>query len=208
MKALAKYWKVLLAIVLVAAAAFLYFNKYENERLAYEREVQQLNTMIMTLEANIKENMKYADVQDQLEDAKAEVNASRLKLYKSFPVEMLEEDQIMYVLYLEKLFKEEIFFSFSEPVQLVPLNDGSVLEGLQLAVNYRTTYKGFQEMVNYLATDSRVASVVESTIEYDAQNDVAVGYLSLMLYLLDTDAMEYTAPDVAVPDTGKNNIFK
>ena len=207
MKALAKYWKVIVAVLLILAAVVFYFNKYKIEKLAYESETRQLETMIMALEKNIQENMKYADVQDELEEAKAELEASRLDLYKSFPVEMREEDQIMSVLYLETVFKEEIFFSFSEPVQLVPLNDGSVLEGLQLAVNYRTTYKGFQEMVNYLSTDSRVASVMESTIEYDAQNDVAVGYLSLVLYLLDTDAMEYTAPDVAIPDTGKNNIF-
>ena len=207
MKVLAKYWKVLLAIILALAAAFFYFNKYQTEKLAYEAEVKQLEMMIMTMQKNIQENLKYADVQDKLEDAKAEVAASRLDLYKSFPVEMKEEDQIMYVLYLETLFKEEIFFSFGDSAQIVALQDGSVLEGLLLTVNYKTSYKGFQEMVEYLATDSRITSVLESTIEYDAQQDVAVGQMTLILYMMNTEAMEYTAPDVAVPETGKNNIF-
>ena len=207
MKVLAKYWKVLLAIILALAAAFFYFNKYQTEKLAYEAEVKQLEMMIMTMQKNIQENMKYADVQDKLEDAKAEVVASRLDLYEAFPVQLLEEDQIMYVLYLETLFKEEIFFSFGDSAQIVALQDGSVLEGLLLTVNYKTTYKGFQEMVEYLATDSRITSVLESTIEYDAQQDVAVGQMTLILYMMNTEAMEYTAPDVAVPETGKNNIF-
>ena len=207
MKVLAKYWKVLLAIILALAAAFFYFNKYQTEKLAYEAEVKQLEMMIMTMQKNIQENMKYADVQDKLEDAKAEVVASRLDLYEAFPVQLLEEDQIMYVLYLETLFKEEIFFSFGDSAQIVALQDGSVLEGLLLTVNYKTSYKGFQEMVEYLATDSRITSVLESTIEYDAQQDVAVGQMTLILYMMNTEAMEYTAPDVAVPETGKNNIF-
>ena len=207
MKVLAKYWKVLLAIILAAAAAFFYFNKYQTEKLAYEAEVKQLEMMIMTMQKNIQENLKYADVQDKLEDAKAEVAASRLDLYEAFPVQLLEEDQIMYVLYLETLFKEEIFFSFGDSAQIVALQDGSVLEGLLLTVNYKTSYKGFQEMVEYLATDSRITSVLESTIEYDAQQDVAVGQMTLILYMMNTEAMEYTAPDVAVPETGKNNIF-
>ena len=207
MKLLGKYWKVLLAIFLLAAAAFVYFNLYQTEKASYESETRQLDMMITALEKSIQENMKYVDIQGELEQAKLELEASRMDLYKAFPVEMKEEDQIMYVLYLETLFKEEIFFSFNQPAQLVTLRDGSTLQGLLMTVNYRTTYDGFQNMVEYLSTDSRVASVQEATIEYDAANDVAVGYLTLVLYLLDTDAMEYAPPDVAVPDIGKENIF-
>ena len=207
MKLLGKYWKVLLAIFLLAAAAFVYFNLYQTEKASYESETRQLDMMITALEKSIQENMKYVDIQGELEQAKLELEASRMDLYKAFPVEMKEEDQIMYVLYLETLFKEEIFFSFNQPAQLVTLRDGSTLQGLLMTVNYRTTYDGFQNMVEYLSTDSRVASVQEATIEYDASNDVAVGYLTLVLYLLDTDAMEYAPPDVAVPDIGKENIF-
>ena len=208
MKFLGKYWKVLLALILVAAAVFVYMNKYQVEKNTFETKTQQLGMIIMTLESKIQENMKYADVQDQLEEAKLELEASRMDLYKAFPVEMKEEDQIMYVLYLETLFKEEIFFSFAQPMQLVTLQDGSNLQGLMMTVNYKTTYDGFQDMLTYLSTDSRVASVYESTITYDAENDVAQGYLTLIVYLLDTEKMEYMPPDVAVPDTGKDNIFE
>ncbi len=207
MKALAKYWKVLLALILVGLAAFFYFDTYQKEKAAYEVKVRQMETMIMALENKIEQNMLYADVQDKLPDAMAEIEASRMELYQKFPVEMLEEDQIMYVLYLETIFKEEIFFSFSESVDIALLRDGASLQGLVITVNYKTTYEGFQEMIDYLATDSRIASVYEATIEYDAKKDEAVGYVTLVLYLMNTDDLTYVPPDVAVPDTGKDNIF-
>ena len=208
MNTVAKYWKVLVALLLIGAAAFFYFHKYQVEKAAYESKTNQLETTIMVLERNIQENQQYADIQDELDEAKAELEASRLDLYQSFPVEMKEEDQIMYVLYLETLFKEEIYFSFNQAQVKTLLQDGAALQYLELVVNYKTTYKGFQDMVEYLATDSRVASVREATIDYDAENDAAVGQVALWLYLMDTDMMEYQKPDVAVPATGKDNIFE
>lgn len=208
MKVLAKYWKVLLVVILLGLAAFLYIDKYQTAEAEYETKTQQLETMILAMEKSIQENMKYAGIQDQLDDAKAELEASRLELYKNFPVEMKEEDQIMYVLYLETLFETEIFFSFSEAQGLVALQDGSVLQGLLITVNYETTYQGFQDMINILATDSRITSVYQATIEYDAEEDIAAGYLTLLIYLMDSDDLEYTPPDVAIPDTGKDNIFE
>ena len=208
MKALAKYWKVLLAVVLIAVAAFLYFDKYKTEEAAHETKVRQMETMNMALKARIQENEKYADVQPLLTDATAELDASRMELYKHFPKEMREEDQIMYILYLETIFKEEIFFNFAQPVELTPLRDGSSLQGLLLTINYETSYEGFKDMIDYLATDSRITSVQEATINYDAENDIAVGYISVIVYLIDSPDREYTAPDIAVPEYGKDNIFE
>lgn len=207
MKILGKYWKVLLALILVGAAAWMYFNVYETEKTAYENQTQQLKSMITALEARIQENMKYADVQDKLEDATAQVMASRLDLYKHFPVEMKQEDQIMYVLYLETIFGTEIQFAFSESQPMMALSDGAALKGLTLTVNYETTYKGFQDMITYLATDSRVTSVQFADIMYDAVNDKAVGTITLLLYLVESDLLEYLPPEMFQPETGKDNIY-
>lgn len=210
MKLLKKYWKVLVALVLLAAAVYLYFEVYETEKMAYESEVRQLNTIIDAMEESILENRRYAGVQKDLEIATAEVNASRLKLYQHFPLAMLEEDQIMYVLYLETIFGTEINFEFShaEPVMTRPLADGAYLMGLKLTVNYETTYEGFQKMINYLATDSRITSVHMATIQYDAEHDIATGTVTVQLYLMLSDKLEYLPPDVAEPETGKENIFE
>ena len=207
MKLLGKYWKVLLALILIGAAAWTYFNMYETEKAAYEAQTKQIKSMITALEARIQENMRYADVQDKLEDATAQVMASRLDLYEKFPVEMLQEDQIMYVLYLETIFGTEIQFNFGASQPMAALADGSTLKGLLLTVNYETTYKGFQDMLNYLSTDSRVTSVQYADIQYDAKNDKAIGTVTLLLYLVDSELTEYLPPAVAIPETGKDNLY-
>ena len=207
MRFLGKYWKVLLSLVIVIAAIVIYVNGYQAEKILHEVEVQQLNTMITSLQSTVAQNSRYEAVQDELEGATERVNASRLDLYQKFPVEMKEEDQIMYVLYLEKLFGTEIFFSFGTPQPICMLQDGSNLMGLLLTVNYETTYDGFQDMVSYLSSDSRVTSVQAATIEYDAANDKAVGQLTLVLYMIDTELTEYVKPDIADPGTGKDNLF-
>ena len=208
MKAIARFWKVLLALLLVGAAVFIYFEHYTKEKAAHEIQKLQMQTMIVGMEKKIEENLKYADIQDKLEPAKAELAASRLELYQKFPKEMREEDQIMYVLYLEKLFGTEIFFSFGTPQPLMVLRDGAQLKGLTLTVNYETTYKGFQDMINYLSTDSRVTSVQFASIQYDKEQDKAIGTVTLLLYLVDSELLEYLPPEVAEPETGKDNIYE
>ena len=207
MSVLKRFWALILAILLILGAVWFYYNKYTQEKAAYESEVKQLNMMINAIQETIRENAKYEDVQDQLEARTAEIEASRLALYEHFPKEMKEEDQIMYVLYLETLFGTEISFSFSSPGAIAPLRDGSTLLGLELVVNYETTYQGFQDMITYLSTDSRITSVRAASMEYDASTDTAMGMLALRLYLLESDALEYLPPDVAEPETGKDNIF-
>ena len=208
MKVLGKYWKLLLALVLVAAALLVYFGTYKTEEAAFESKSKQLETMIAALENSIRENAKYAHIQGDLEVASAQILASRMELYEHFPVEMKEEDQIMYVLYLEKIFGTEIFFNFSTAQPLMALRDGSTLLGLTLTVNYQTTYEGFKDMLEYLSTDSRITSVQYANIQYNAQQDVATGTVTLLLYLLQPTDGEYLPPDVAIPQTGKDNIYE
>lgn len=207
MKFLGKYWKVLLAIILLLAAYFFYQKNYVEKKANYESEVKRIETYITAMERSIEENMRYAAVQDLLKDANEEIDESRLAMYQQFPVTMLQEDQIMYVLYLEKLFGTEIFFAFSEPQPITVLRDGATLMGLTLTVNYETTYDGFMEMITYLSTDSRVTSVQFASIEYDAANDKATGTVTLLLYLMDSPLLEYLPPEVAQPETGKDNIY-
>ena len=207
MSVLRKFWALILAILLLLGAVWYYFNTYVPKKSAYEAEVKQLEMMIPVIQKNIQENARYADVQDQLDARMEQIKASRLALYEHFPKEMKEEDQIMYVLYLETLFGTEISFSFNSPNAIVPLRDGSTLMGLEMTVNYETTYQGFQDMITYLSTDSRITSVQSASMEYDAKTDTAIGMLTLRLYLINSSDLEYLPPDVATPDTGKDNIF-
>ena len=102
----------------------------------------------------------------------------------------------------------ELRISFAQAQPMVALRDGSVLQALVMTVNYETTYQGFQDMVEYLSADSRITSVYTASIEYDAKKDVAKGDLTLLLYLMDSEQLEYLPPDVAKPETGKDNVYE
>jgi len=210
MKKLFKYWKLLIALILVGMSLHVYNTKYKVEEAAYQTQSKQMQQTIDALSQRIRTNKEYADIQDELEEASAELDASRLSLYQHFPVELREEDQIMYVLYLETIFGTEINFAFSQAQSLseYSLRDGANMMGLLLQVNYETTYQGFQDMISYLSSDDRLVSVYDATISYDAQKDIAAGTLNLILYMLDSDKLEYTAPDIAIPQVGKDNLFE
>ena len=222
MRLLSKYWKALLALILAGAAAFLFVNVYQTEKRAYEYDKELLNTTIMALQQNIATNTPYKDVQEEINAEREKLAASRLDLYNHLPVDVKQEDQIMYVLYLESVFGTEINFEFSEPMPVATeelpngqLYDGSILKSVDLIVNYRSTYQGFQDMINYLAQDTRVVSIDKSNIKYYPKQDLAVGYVKIKLYLLDTtnsvdpEIRKYVKPEIInEPETGVENIFE
>ena len=207
MSTFGKIWKVLLAVILLLVAAYLYFMVHLPEVKAYEAKEKNLNTSIEVLKSTITENARYAHIQDAIPQAMAEIDIARMELYEHFPVEMKEEDQIMYVLYLEELFGTEISFSFASAEVITGLSDGAALAGLTLTVNYHSTYQGFKDMVEYLSTDSRITSVQYATMEYDGESDMVEGTVTLLLYVMQTDKMGYQPPNVYEPETGKDSIF-
>ena len=260
MKSLAKYWKLIIALILVLAALWIYFTKYQTEKVAYEAESQQIQSIISVLETQLENNLKYKDIQDELDAAKAELEQSRVELYQHFPEELKEEDQILYALYLETVFDTEIKlwdtypidgnlgqmgvlpkqqqslgagdymqdsegnklgltpgterklgtnFHFGSAQVLATLQDPNQanLMGLLTVVNYESTYDGFKDMIDYLASDSRITSIYEGTISYNAKKDLAKGTLYLVLYMVDS-GREYEAPDIKQFITDKENIYK
>lgn len=208
MQKLVQRWKLILGLFLLLIAFFLIKGKYLPGKEEFESEKTLLETTVTALENTIAENRKYSSIRDQIPAKEAEIEASRASLYDAFPNELKEEDQILYILYLEKVFGNEISFTFSQPEQIASLSDGTTLNGQTFTVNYESTYKGFKKLVNYLSTDTRVASVQYATLDYDSETDAATGTITITLYSLQNDAFEYVAPSIAVPSVGKDNIFK
>ena len=207
MKALGKYWKVILAFLLLIGAVLVYVLQYLPAKTAYETEKASLQNMIGTMQVQIAENQKYAPVQDQLEDAAKAVEESRKELYSKFPVELKEEDQIMYMLYLEEKFGREVVFSFAEEIPMLGLSDGAQLQGVTFGFDFVTSYAGFKNMVQELATDSVITSVRYATMQYDSASDLMMGQLIVTRYVM-ADGREYEAPVVTTPTVGKDNIYK
>ena len=208
-KILGRFWRLILAAVLIIIAILIYNLSYVPAQEQYVSDVTELSTSILTLETEIQTNLQYESVQDDIEEAEEDMTASRTALYNLFPTEMREEDQIMYMLYLEEVMGEDVVFSFSDSSSLYTLSDGAVLGGLLITVEYTTTYEGFKDLIDYLATDSQFTSIVNATMDYDSESDTAAGTLTILYYTLQSDLSdEYTEPDVETPDTGKDNIFE
>lgn len=207
MKALGKYWKLILAFLLLVGAVLIFVLQYLPAKQAYELERSSLQNQIGTMQMQIAENKKYAPYQDQLEAATKEVEESRAELYSKFPVELREEDQIMYMLYLEEKFGREVVFSFADEIPLVALTDGSQLQGVTFAFDFVTTYGGFKNMVKELATDSVITSVRYAVMQYDVASDQVFGQLVVTRYVM-ADGREYQAPVVDKPVIGKDNLYK
>lgn len=206
MKALGKYWKLILAFLLLIGALLIFVLQYLPAKQAYELERASLQTQLGTMQIQIAENRKYAPVQEQLADATKAIEDSRKELYSKFPVELKEEDQIMYMLYLEEKFGREVVFSFAEEIPIVPLSNAE-LQGVTFAFDFVTTYGGFKNMVKELATDDVITSVRYAVMQYDAESDQIMGQLIVTRYVL-ADGRDYQAPVVDKPAIGKDNPYK
>ena len=230
MKAIVRNWKALLAIVLVLAAAAVYFLGYRPGAENFARQREQLTQQNAQLQTTIAENERYKDVQDQLSPALDAIEESRASLYDAFPRGMREEDQLLYLLYLDEtigagdkelgynqelheLFLDQfgagtdIEFTFGSAAPIQFMSDGAILEGLNITVYYHASYAEFKEMVQALATDERIASIQYATFSYDSSEKKLTGQMTLTIYLMQTLEDGYEEPAVTVPDTGKTDIF-
>lgn len=231
MRALVRNWKAVLAILLALAAVGVYFFGYRSAQEAYLKESLDLAAKIQVEQATAVNNDRYKDIQDLLEPATQAVEESRSALYEQFPVDMKEEDQLLYLLYLEEsqgggentlgytqklhdIFVQrfgaesgDIEFSFGNVTPIARLSDAAILKGLTLTVYYHATYAGFKNMVHALATDERVTSIQTAALTYNEASGMLDGRLILRIYLLDSEDREYMSPSVATPGTGKDNIF-
>lgn len=244
MKAIARNWKAVLALILMIAAVVVYFRVYKPKQEAYIAERDQLNKQIAVLQTTVAENERYKDVQDLLPAEYVKMEESRDVIYEVFPDEIKEEDQLMYLLYLEKIFAGspaslnfsqnqylslgvghsfvrpgtiEIMrdihapaavFNFGQVQPVTMLSDQSVLNAMDITLSYNATYDGFKKTIEYLATDSRVASIRTATFQYDVLTETLCGDIVIRLYSLDASNREYTAPTITNPGMGKENLFK
>jgi len=193
MRALKKYWMSLLALVLLLASGFVLFAGHLPARQLYETEKTALITRNDELRTQLQGDYACALPQGRLDPAIEAIQASRRELYDKFPVELWEEDQILYMLYLEEMLGQDVIFRFAQAEDLVTLSDGAVLQSMTFTFDYETTYEGFKRMVQKIVTDERVASVRYATLQHDAAGNSVSGELTIMLYLLQ-DGRAYTPP--------------
>ena len=211
MRVLGRIWKIILALVLLAAAVFVVWKIDLPQKVSYEIEKAALDVQIQSLQQQVIANAPYSKVDiELLEKEEDKLANSRLELYRKFPQEFRQEDQIIYVVWLEEMFGTEIQFEFGSAEPIAYMSDGSVLGGVQLTVNFDATYEAYKKMIETLSTDERVASVVSSAFNtYKAQDGTthAVGMLTLVHYLIVSPQLEYYSPSLVAPPVGKDDLW-
>ena len=208
MRALGKYWMMIFGVLLLLAALTVYLFLYRPARREYDLQAEAIDMNISVQQIGSGQNTQYAAVRDQLPEAADALEKSRDELYGIFPVELREEDQILYILELEELFGTEIDFDFGKIEPVAVFSDGACLMTLTLAINYETTYQGFKDMVEFLSNDSNITSVRYADMTYSSDDDALSGTVTIQRYLIDRTGTEYQTPEIAVPDEiGKDNIF-
>jgi len=229
MKAIARNWKAVLAVLLLIAALLVWFLAYRPAKKEFESRQSSLQNELMLLQMQvastqayneevISENKKYEPLIDALPDEIAKLERSEKELFAKFPAEMREEDQIMYAVWLENVMKEidpeisnDVHFAFASYEEDLKLN-GASFGGITLNCTYRLHYKAFQRLLDYLSADERVAAVRYVTMNYEESTNQLIGTMGIKFYMaIPNDynsAYEYTEPDVPMNGgQGKDNVY-
>ncbi len=209
MRILGRIWKILLSLLLLAGAAFVFFKIYLPNQASYEVQRASLMAQNQVLQQQANDNARYSSVDiDQLEKENGKMENSRLELYRKLPQEFRPEDQIIYVTWMEESFGTEIYFQFGDYEPILALSDGSMLCGVPITVNFESTYDGYKHMIDTLATNERVASVRASVISNEDPTSGRIsGYVTVVHYVLLNSPIPYQSPVLVAPPTGKSDIF-
>lgn len=207
MKALKAYWKPLLGLLLILAAVLLVVRIYLPAHSEYRARREQLENSISAWQTIDAEGRRYIPVQDYIPAAEDAISESRRTLYGNFPAKIKEEDQIMYILYLEELFGTELQFGFGTEEELAVLSDGAVLSVLTITLECECGYEDFRRAVSQISRDGYIASVDSADMEYEPESGLIKGTVTLRRYLLSAGQSEYRPLEVNVPETGRENIF-
>ncbi len=229
MKALTRNWKAVLALLLVIAALCVWMFVYRPAKAEYEQQQATLANEMMLLQMQIASQQanneqvislykKYEPLIDKLPGETLKLQNSRRSLYRKFPAEMREEDQLMYVVYLENLLKEwepelenDLRFNFAEFEVGKTLSDAS-FGGVTLNIPFTARYETLKRLVDYLSSDERIASVRYATLNYIEEGDYMKGTLGVCMYMLRPNdynsKTDYTEPETGWEgERGKDNIF-
>lgn len=228
-----RYWKVILAVILLIAAVVILVRMYFPERAAYEVQLGVAEVMKTALESSIdaqlEENRELEAIKDDIDPAMKEVEKAskqlaeeRDVLYGNFPGDLLEEDQILYVMDLEDILNMEVMFgreynnhvytgqdnvfTFNDKMGLARLTDYAVVSYVPIKIDFDMPYDDFKGMLLFLGNDDRITSINYAKIDYDRSNGHVVGYATLMYYAL--DAVPYEAPVIEGQESGKNDLFR
>lgn len=193
----------LLGILLVVASYALVYTPTVEKHEALKVELAQLQQREAKL-VELESKMEYYKEQTVL------YNEKTAELVVFFPAQLKPENEIMYAVELENELELEfstLNYGTATEFMATKENYGLVAYNTPLSMNYRGTYKGLKDVVEY--TKAKQDRMVVDTVSaaYDNVSGELVGSMTINMYTVEGTDKMYEEPYVPAMNTGINNIF-
>lgn len=171
-----------------------------------------------------EEEARYVDMANNQAFYQSEIvrlTEENQKIIDEFPADILPENEIMYVVELEKNVKIEIpSISYGTATPLLgqgelveEAEEGDILEeGIQayvipMNVSYTTTYDGLKKAINYTKNHQKRMYIDTLSVAYDSQTGDTSGSMTFNLYYMTGTDKVYQEPVIPEISLGVKNIF-
>ncbi len=208
----AKILLFLLAVLLVGASYMYVFKPNQEETDALKAEAATLETKLNDLKAKEKDREMY-------ETQIVEFNEGFDDMVADFPATLDQEITVMFIKGCEDARNGEFEINstgLGAPEQFYTLGgtanaDGTVSGGYScqqssLPINYKGTYEGVKEFVDYIMSYKYRMSISSINIAFDETNDLYSGSINMHAYCVSGEGREADTLNLDV-ETGVDNIF-
>ena len=193
----------LLGILLAVASYVLVYTPTVEKHEALKRELAQLQNREAQL-VELEQKMPY--YKEQIVVCQERVD----ELVVFFPAQIKPENEIMYAVELEN--ELELDFStlnYGTPMEFMATtnNAGLTAYNTPLSMNFRGTYQGLKDVVEYTKAQQDRKVVDTVTAAYDGVTGQLVGTMTINMYTIEGTEKMYEAPYVPSMNFGVDNIF-
>lgn len=166
------------------------------------------------LEAELVQLRGYAEQRDYYENETKTMQAEIDKVLSEFPAGITEETTIMYADMLETetdMHIPNISIGNSNILYTLQGGEGDAntvsLYGTPVVYTFTVSYDDMKEAVGIIQRDEDKRNVETITLSYESGSGMLVGNMTVNMYAVSREGVQYQAPEVPFMSLGTNNIF-
>jgi len=197
----------LLMVLGILASIIAYRFVYQKKMEENARLESQLKTL-QTEEANLAE----LDANRPFYESEIErMNEDNKEILSHFPVDILPENEIMYVVAMEE--ENEVYFSdlaygsAEEYSTGYEARTGLTASDVVMTLSYQSTYQGLKDVITYTGGQDRRMVINTVSASYDRTTGNVSGSMTLDQYVVSGTDAAYIPPYVPAISIGTDNIF-
>jgi len=198
-------------LLLIVAGVLICLGCY---RFVYMKNVDEQAKLKSQLKTIQTEEQGLAELQANRSFYESEIermNAEDQEILAKFPVDILPENEIMYVVDMEEendiSFSDISYGTASERSTGYESRTGLQAYDVEMSLSYLSTYQGLKDVILYTGGQDRRMVINTVTASFDRSTGNLSGAMTLNQYLITgTDAV-YNPPYVPAMSIGTDNIF-